>query len=69
MVLDDKSKGELAILDFGLMAEIDKGDMEVMVNALVHTANKDFGRLIDDLIDLKVLPENTDRSKVEPVGR
>lgn len=38
-----------------------------MVNALVHTANKDFGRLIDDLIDLNVLPPDTDRAKVEPV--
>ena len=31
MVLDDKTKGDLAILDFGLMAEIDKKDMEVCV--------------------------------------
>ena len=40
-----------------------------MVNALVHTANKDFGRLIDDLVELKVLPADTDRAKVEPVMR
>jgi hypothetical protein len=38
-----------------------------MVNALVHTANKDFGRLIDDLVDLQVLPADTDRAQVEPV--
>lgn len=38
-----------------------------MVNALVHTANKDFDRLIEDLIDLNVLPPDTDRAKVLPV--
>lgn len=36
-----------------------------MVNALVHTANKDFDRLIEDLIDLKVLPKDTDRRVFE----
>ena len=36
MVLDDKTKGDLAILDFGLMAEIDKKDMEVCVCVRVH---------------------------------
>jgi predicted unusual protein kinase regulating ubiquinone biosynthesis (AarF/ABC1/UbiB family) len=29
LVLSDKSKGELAILDFGLMAQLRKEDMEV----------------------------------------
>lgn len=67
LLMDDKSKGELAILDWGLVSELQPGDMEVMVSALIHTANKDFARLIDDLVDLKVLPANIDRAQVLPV--
>jgi aarF domain-containing kinase len=40
-----------------------------MVNALIHTANKDFPQLIDDLVELGVLPQDTDRGKVEPIMR
>lgn len=68
ILMDDKSKGQLAILDYGLVAELSKADMEGMVSALIHTANKDFPRLIDDLVDLNVLPKDIDRAKVEPVS-
>jgi predicted unusual protein kinase regulating ubiquinone biosynthesis (AarF/ABC1/UbiB family) len=42
---------------------------DIMVNALIHTANKDFPQLIDDLVELGVLPQDTDRGKVEPIMR
>eukprot|EP00611_Tribonema_gayanum_P021307 TRINITY_DN4064_c0_g1_i4.p1 TRINITY_DN4064_c0_g1~~TRINITY_DN4064_c0_g1_i4.p1 ORF type:complete len:723 (+),score=280.48 TRINITY_DN4064_c0_g1_i4:457-2625(+) len=67
--LSDQSKGRLGLIDFGLMASLSKQDMDVMVNALIHTANKDFPRLVDDLIELNVLPPDTDRLKVEPIMR
>ena len=45
-MMSDKSKGELAILDWGLTSNLAPEDMEVMVSALIHTANKDFGRYV-----------------------
>lgn len=30
-------------------------------------ANKDYAALVDDFIDLGILPQNTDRAKVEPL--
>lgn len=41
LVLSDKSKGELAILDFGLMAQLRKEDMEVGPS-LRHTGQMDL---------------------------
>lgn len=66
---NDQTKGRLALIDYGLTASIAKTDTDVMISALLHTANKDFPRLIDDLIGLRVLPKDTDRGKVEPIMR
>mmetsp|Transcript_39267 Transcript_39267/g.155808 ORF Transcript_39267/g.155808 Transcript_39267/m.155808 type:complete len:434 (-) Transcript_39267:563-1864(-) len=60
-------EGKLCILDFGLMANIPGEDRNKMVSAVIHVANKDFGQLVDDLIDLKFLPNDVDRPKVETV--
>ncbi|CBN75294.1 Predicted unusual protein kinase (ISS) [Ectocarpus siliculosus] len=35
--------------------------------ALIHTANRDYKSLIEDLVALDVLPADTDRGQVEPV--
>ena len=67
MLMKDNTKGELCILDFGLIATLNKKSQQGMVNALIHTANKDFPRLIDDLIELEVLPKDCDRVKILPV--
>ena len=37
------------------------------VSSVVHLANKDYAALVDDFIDLGILPQNTDRAKVEPL--
>ncbi|CAN0184379.1 unnamed protein product, partial [Ectocarpus sp. 4 AP-2014] len=37
------------------------------VSALIHTANRDYKSLIEDLVALDVLPADTDRGQVEPV--
>lgn len=60
-------EGKLCILDFGLMASIPAEDRDLMVSAVIHVANKDFGQLVDDLIKLKFLPADVDRQKVEMV--
>jgi predicted unusual protein kinase regulating ubiquinone biosynthesis (AarF/ABC1/UbiB family) len=57
----------LAILDFGLVARVRSSDQDTMVNAIVHLANKDFGSLVDDFIDLEILPRDTNRLTVVPL--
>lgn len=38
-----------------------------MVNAIIHLANKDYASLVDDFVDLEVLPADCDRVKVIPL--
>ena len=67
MRMNDASKGKLCILDFGLVARINEEDQDAMVNSIVHLANKDYAALVDDFIDLKILPDDCDRAKVVPL--
>ena len=64
---EDPTKNTLAILDFGLMASIQQDDMDTMVSSIIHLANKDYPALVDDFIDLKILPDDCDRAKVIPL--
>ena len=64
---DDPTKSKLVILDFGLMASIEQEDMDTMVSSIIHLANKDYPALVDDFIDLKILPDDCDRAKVIPL--
>ena len=57
----------LVILDFGLMATIEQEDMDTMVSSIIHLANKDYPQLVDDFVDLKILPPDCDRAKVIPL--
>lgn len=59
--------GRLCVIDFGLMAEIEKEEMDAMVSAIVHLANRDWPRVVEDFIALKFLPSNVDTSQVERV--
>lgn len=60
----DESKGQLCILDFGLVSEIPPDVRDIMVRATIHLANKDFSLLVDDFVDLDFLPSDVDRNKV-----
>jgi len=62
-LLVDK-KGRLVILDFGLMSEIDKSQMDRMIIAIIHLANRDYRKVVDDFIFLGFLPENVDRARI-----
>ena len=64
---EDPSKNTLVILDFGLMASIEQSDIDTMVSSIIHLANKDYPALVDDFIDLKILPDDCDRAKVIPL--
>lgn len=59
--------GQLCVIDFGLMATIEKVEMDAMVSAIVHLANRDWPKVIDDFVTLKFLPSDVDTSQVEPV--
>eukprot|EP00177_Eucheuma_denticulatum_P005932 GFKZ01010812.1.p1 GENE.GFKZ01010812.1~~GFKZ01010812.1.p1 ORF type:complete len:730 (+),score=109.89 GFKZ01010812.1:292-2481(+) len=59
--------GKLCVIDFGLMSVIEKQEMDAMVSAIVHLANRDWPNVINDFVVLKFLPEDIDTSQVEPV--
>ena len=59
--------GKLALLDFGLVAEIPRADREAMVSATIHLANKDWDALCDDFAALGFLPRDADRGLIVPV--
>lgn len=58
---------ELALIDCGLMASIGEDDRDHMVSAVIHLANKDYASLVDDFIQLKILPTDTNRAAVIPL--
>jgi len=59
--------GRLVVIDFGLMATIEKPQMNAMIASIIHLANRDYTQVIDDFIALDFLPPDVDRAKVEPV--
>lgn len=59
--------GQLCVIDFGLMAVIEKEEMDAMVSAIVHLANRDWPRVVADFVVLKFLPPDVDTSRVTPV--
>jgi len=58
---------ELALIDCGLMAAINEEDRDFMISAVIHLANKDYASLVDDFIELKILPKDTNRAAVIPL--
>jgi len=64
MKLED---GRLALLDFGLCATIGEDERGAIVSSIVHTANRNWEKLVDDMVALGVLPPNPDRATVEPL--
>lgn len=66
-VTEGPNAGKLALLDFGLVAEVPKADREAMVSATIHLGNRDWDALIDDFIALGFLPTDSDRGRIIPV--
>ncbi len=57
----------IALIDCGLMASIKSEDRDIMISAIIHLANRDYGALVGDFIDLEILPADCDRKKVVPL--
>jgi len=58
--------GRLAIIDFGLMADVPIQDTRTMTKTIVHLMQGDVPGLVDDAIDLGFLPEDVDKSSLIP---
>ena len=57
----------VALIDCGLMAAIDPVDRDNMISAVIHLANKDYASLVDDFINLEILPTDSDRPTIIPL--
>jgi aarF domain-containing kinase len=64
---EPRGNAKLALIDFGLVASIKQSDMDTMISCVIHLANKDYTSLVDDFIQLGILPSDCDRSKVVPL--
>lgn len=57
----------VALIDCGLMASIDPVDRDNMISAVIHLANKDYASLVDDFVNLQILPKDSDRAAIIPL--
>ena len=64
---EPRGAAKMALIDFGLVASIQQQDMDTMISAIIHLANRDYASLVDDFIQLEILPTDCDRSLVVPL--
>jgi len=57
----------LALLDFGLVAQVKQSDRDTMISALIHLANKDYTSLVEDFVELGILPADANRPMIIPL--
>ncbi|KAG2482850.1 hypothetical protein HYH03_018241 [Edaphochlamys debaryana] len=59
--------GRLAILDFGLMTEVDDDIKYGMIEAISHLIHRDYEAIVKDFVTLDFIPEGTDLRPILPV--
>jgi len=59
-------KGELVILDFGLMTDVSENARLGMVEAIVHLLNRDYELIGDDFKNLEFISPETDTTPIVP---
>jgi len=59
--------GRLAILDFGLMSEVDDNIKYGMIEAISHLIHRDYEAIVKDFVTLDFIPEGTDLQPILPV--
>ncbi|GMH43909.1 hypothetical protein BSKO_11843 [Bryopsis sp. KO-2023] len=59
--------GRLAILDFGLMTEVDDNIKYGMIEAISHLIHRDYESIVKDFVTLEFIPEGTDLRPILPV--
>jgi len=58
--------GKLAILDFGLMTEVNENQKYGMIEAIAHLINRDYAEIGQDFVNLDFIPEGTDTRPIVP---
>jgi len=59
--------GKLALIDFGLMADVPIQDTKTMTKTIVHLMQGDVPGLVEDAVELGFLPEDVDKSSLTTV--
>eukprot|EP00210_Caulerpa_lentillifera_P009294 g8859.t1 len=59
--------GRLAILDFGLMSQVDDNIKYGMIEAISHLIHRDYEAIVKDFVTLDFIPEGTDLTPILPV--
>ncbi|MEW5317018.1 MAG: hypothetical protein WDW38_008351 [Sanguina aurantia] len=59
--------GRLAVLDFGLMTQIDDNIKFGMIEAISHLIHRDYEAIVKDFVTLDFIPEGTDLRPILPV--
>eukprot|EP01023_Acetabularia_acetabulum_P028063 TRINITY_DN26537_c0_g1_i1.p1 TRINITY_DN26537_c0_g1~~TRINITY_DN26537_c0_g1_i1.p1 ORF type:complete len:789 (-),score=150.48 TRINITY_DN26537_c0_g1_i1:420-2786(-) len=59
--------GRLAVLDFGLMTQVDNNIKFGMIEAVSHLIHRDYDAIVRDFVTLDFIPENTDLKPILPV--
>merc|ERR1711923_31170 len=60
------NEGKLAIIDFGLMADVPIQDTRTMTKTIVHLMQGDVPGLVEDAIELGFLPADVDKTSLTP---
>ncbi len=56
--------GKLALIDFGLCAEVPMPDLKTLTLSIVHMMQGDMAGMIEDAIDLDFLPVDVDKASL-----
>lgn len=59
--------GRLAILDFGLMTQVDEDIRVGMIEAVSHLIHRDYEAIVQDFVTLGFIPPGTNLSPILPV--
>jgi aarF domain-containing kinase len=59
--------GRLAILDFGLMTQVDDNIKYGMIEAISHLVHRDYDAIVRDFVTLDFIPPGTDLAPILPV--
>eukprot|EP00951_Prasinocladus_malaysianus_P032110 scaffold310946_cov41-Prasinocladus_malaysianus.AAC.1 len=59
--------GRLAILDFGLMTQVDDNIKFGMIEAISHLIHRDYEAIVEDFVTLDFIPAGTDLRPILPV--
>lgn len=59
--------GRLAILDFGLMTQVNNDIKYGMIEAISHLIHRDYEAIVQDFVTLEFIPEGVDLSPILPV--